>query len=81
MPLADRWEWLWKDVSYSVEEWRDTAGVGRNAKKLISILKGNRVIFPDGTAGRLAVRVAQQYLAVRLQDVGVILPKKEAEVD
>jgi hypothetical protein len=50
----DLWKWMWEQVSYDEEELKRVSGVRVNLNSLVEILKGNRLIYPDGTISSFA---------------------------
>ena len=58
-----RWKWLWKNVSYSVEELASLTDLATGVvEKKVGVLIGNRLVYPDGTMTRLAA----QFLRIRV---------------
>ncbi len=58
-PLPDSdnaaWRWLWSGVEYDAQELAATAGIHiQMVRPKIDQLKGNRLIFPDGTISSVA---------------------------
>ena len=46
----ERWQWIWNHVKWSESDLRDISGLPEvKFKRVFNIVKGNRLIFPDGT--------------------------------
>ena len=65
-PEADntngRWDWLWSCVTFSTDDIASVAGLEpRQIVSGLAILRGNRLIYPDGTISRFAA----QFLRVK----------------
>ena len=58
-----RWQWLWENVSYSVEDLAALSGLSADqVEKHMAVLRGNRLVHPDGTINRYAA----QYLKTKV---------------
>ena len=56
-----RWNWLWAQVSFSVEDWAGLANVPLPVvRRLARVLIDNRVIYPDGTLNLFAGKHVQR---------------------
>jgi len=62
------WNWLWSGVEYDANDLAAVAGIHiQMVKPKVDQLKGNRLIFPDGTISEFAVKVltAKTHEAIR----------------
>ena len=51
----ERWKWLWTHIKWSEAELRDISGLPEiKLKRVFNIVKGNRLIYPDGTVSNNA---------------------------
>lgn len=58
--LNERWQWLWKHVSWCEKELQEASGVPEaKVRRLLNQAKGNRLIYPDGSVSSHA----SKYLA------------------
>jgi hypothetical protein len=58
-----RWEWLWENVSYSVDDLAKLSGLSVDqVEKQMAVLRGNGLAHPDGTVNRYAA----QYLKTKV---------------
>jgi hypothetical protein len=72
----ERWDWLWDNADYSLEELAERAGltaalVERKIKPLIA----NRVLYPDGTVNSFV----QRYLRDQVLKLFDAKPKKQGK--
>jgi len=70
MPEGDNtiWHWLWLGIDYNAEELAAVVGFQSKRVRLkVDQLKGNRLIFPDGTISEYAEKVltAKTHEAIR----------------
>ena len=72
----ERWEWLWKGVSFDMEDFRIKAGLkAQDAPMVFRRLSGCRMIYPDGSVDTFC----QQYLnSVILKSIQVGSPQKSS---
>lgn len=63
----DRWDWLWKAVKYDVEELSVISGVPKSmVESCLQTLRGNRVIYPDGTVSSYATKILRAMMKSQL---------------
>lgn len=62
----ERWQWLWGEIEYDVEEIKRVTGITMPIEPLIKILIGNRIIYPDATVSEWATKAIKQLLKSQL---------------
>ena len=66
-PVA-KWQWLWGQIDYDPVEFGVVAGVkAQDVGRLITRLKGLRLIYPDGTVHNLASQFLQSIIMAKLK--------------
>ncbi len=64
----ERWQWLWNHVTWPEAELRDISGLPEiKFKRVFNIVKGNRLIFPDGTVSGFADKYLKQIIISRIK--------------
>lgn len=77
---ASRWRWLWEQVEYNQEDFGMVAGVKvQDVGKLLTRLKGLRLIYPDGTIHKLAKNYLQATIMEKLKSLQPKEKKKDRE--
>jgi hypothetical protein len=60
---SERWEWLWKQIKYDVDGLATISGISKSLIEInLQTLKGNRVIYPDGTVSSFATKILRQMM-------------------
>jgi len=66
--LGEKWEWLWQQCSWNMQQLQDAAGVyNKNIEQLIKLLQLNRLIYPDGTISKFSRIAVKKSLAYHLR--------------
>ena len=61
------WDWLWTQVVIDTEKIAGIAGSGQGTtEKNINLLRGNRIIYPDGTVSSFATKALRQLMKSQL---------------
>jgi hypothetical protein len=73
----DRWDWLWANVSYSLDDLAERSGLAVSlVERKLKPLIGNRVLYPDGTVNSFV----QRYLRERVLKLFDAKPRKPAKI-
>jgi hypothetical protein len=64
---CDRWNWLWAHIKYDVYALAAISSVPKSRVDiLLQTLRGNRVIYPDGTVSAYATKIIRQLMKSQL---------------
>jgi len=64
----ERWDWLWTKVDIPWNQLAQSAGFSEaRTRALFDTLRGNRLIYPDGTAATHAISVLKAEVLVTLK--------------
>jgi hypothetical protein len=65
-PARQLWDWLWDQVEYDPQEVREISGMGAQAEARLAVLRGNRLIYPDGTVSAYVDKCLSSLLRAQL---------------
>ena len=69
----DQWDWLWANVSYSLDDLGERSGLTvALIERKIKLLIGNRILYPDGSVNSFV----QRYLRERVLKLFDAKPRK-----
>lgn len=61
------WDWLWTQVIIDTEKIAGIVGSGQGTtEKNINLLRGNRIVYPDGTVSSFATKALRQMMKSQL---------------
>lgn len=64
---SERWEWLWQSMQYDIDNLAIISGIQKSLVETnIKTLKGNRVIYPDGSVSTSATKILRQLMKSQL---------------
>jgi len=65
---VERWEWLWNQIEYDANSFGVVAGAkAQDIGRLLSRLRGLRLIYPDGTINTLARQYLQTIIMSKIR--------------
>ena len=63
----EKWEWLWRNAKYDIDKLSVISGMQKSIiEPNLQVLKGNRVIYPDGTVSAYATKILRQLMKSQL---------------
>jgi hypothetical protein len=63
---AESWNWCWRQVNIDKETIKRISGVQYGLERLLAVLIGNRLIYPDGTLSTFATKALRHRLKTAL---------------
>lgn len=74
----EKWDWLWSKVKFDHIKFADVAGIlDYKVIKMVTRLQALRLIYPDGTANKQAIKFMSGLAMSRLKSVAKPKPKKD----
>jgi len=61
------WRWLWDQIEFKQDEITEITGIKFDLSKLLKILIGNRIIYPDGSISSFASKILKSILKTKLK--------------